>query len=103
LISKKRPVLPGDTAESSDALMTKKRPSVLQRLFSRLSPASRGNGGNLDLEQLTHLVRRYSIEQQQVPKDLEDLVAMKYLDSLPSAPEGHRFVVDRKTAEVRLD
>ena len=83
--------------------MTKKGPSMVQRVFSRLFKSSRGNGRNLDLDHLTRLVRRYSVEQQQVPKDLEDLVALKYLDSLPSAPEGHRFVVDRKTVEVRLD
>jgi len=72
---------------------------VISRLFSR-----REKGDNaIDLGHLTRLVRRYTLEQQQVPKDLLDLVALKYLPSTPVPPLGQRFVIDRKTVEVRLE
>ena len=83
--------------------MTKRAPSLMQRIISRLLSSPQGNGDALDLDHLTRLVRRYAVEQQQVPKDLEELVAHNYLKAIPPAPEGHKFVVDRKAVEVRLD
>jgi hypothetical protein len=71
---------------------------IISRMFDRLE-----NGGNGDLGQLTRLVRRYTVEQQQVPKDLADLVALKYLAEIPVAPQGQRFVIDRRKVEVRLE
>jgi hypothetical protein len=57
----------------------------------------------VDLEHLTRLLRRYSVEQQQVPKELGELVALNYLEAIPPAPPGRKFVVDRKRVEVRLE
>lgn len=57
----------------------------------------------MDLDQLTRLVRRYSVEQQHVPKNLVDLVSLNYLETLPTAPPGLKFVLDRKRVEVRLE
>ena len=73
--------------------------SVISRMFKRPATA----GASVDLSHLTRLVRRYTVEQQQVPKDLLDLVAHKYLASVPVAPKGQRLVIDRKTVEVRLE
>jgi hypothetical protein len=56
-----------------------------------------------DLGHLTRLVRRYTVEQQQVPKDLVDLVSLNYLSALPVAPSGQRYVIDRTKVEVRLE
>ena len=55
------------------------------------------------LDQLTRLIRRFSVEQQQVPKDLTELVALKYLEAVPPAPVGQKFVIDRWKVEVRLE
>ncbi len=76
----------------------------MKRVISKLihSPGKKGENG-IDLSQLTRLVRRYTVEQQQVPKDLLELVALKYLASVPVAPQGHRFVIDRRRVEVKLE
>lgn len=73
--------------------------SVFTAIFKRL----RKNGPSADLHNLTRLAQRYAVEQQQVPKDLDQLVALKYLDGLPTPPSGRRFVIDRTTVQVRLD
>ncbi len=57
----------------------------------------------VDLGQLTRLVRRYTVEQQQVPKELMELVAHKYIASIPIAPKGQKLIIDRKRVEVRLE
>jgi hypothetical protein len=69
---------------------------IISRLFNR-------SGNSADVRYLTRLVRRFAIEQQQVPKDLDDLVRLKYLTSVPTAPLGQRFVIDRKKAAVRME
>jgi hypothetical protein len=51
---------------------------------------------------LTQAVRRYGLEQRQAPRSLEDLVARGYLEHLPEAPKGQRFVIS-KDLRVYLD
>ena len=75
----------------------------MRRVISRLFNRPDKNGNAVDLGHLTRLVRRYTVEQQQVPKDLLDLVALNYLDAIPAAPQGQRFVTDRRRVEVRLE
>ncbi len=71
----------------------------MKQMLSRLL---RGENG-VDLGHLTKLVRRYAVEQQQVPKNLHDLVALKYLAAVPTAPAGQKFIIDRKKTEVKLE
>ena len=75
----------------------------MKRVISRLFNRSDKGESAVDLAHLTRLVRRYTVEQQQVPRDLLDLVALKYLDAIPIAPQGQRFVIDRRSVEVRLE
>ena len=74
----------------------------MKRMISKLFARSENNHNGVDLGQLTQLVRRYTVEQQQVPRDLLDLVARKYLAAVPHPPQGKRFVIDRKLVEVKL-
>jgi hypothetical protein len=75
----------------------------MREVISRLFKRPRDGQPTADLEHLTRLVRRYSVEQQQVPKDLKDLLTLNYLKAMPTAPLGQRFVIDRKAVEVRLE
>lgn len=81
----------------------KRRLLFLRQMLARILHTIRGEESAVDLEHLTRLARRFSVEQQQVPKDLNELVAHKYLAAVPPAPARRRFVVDRKTVEVRLE
>ena len=76
---------------------------MLRQLFSRLFCRPAHTNEVLDLRHLTQLVRRYAVEQQQVPKDLSELVALHYIETIPAPPQGQRFVIDRKGVEVRLE
>jgi len=72
---------------------------VISKLFNRHETEENA----ADLAHLTRLLRRYAVEQQQVPKDLLDLVTLKYLVSIPVPPQGQRFVIDRRRVEVKLE
>jgi hypothetical protein len=75
----------------------------MRRLVTRLLRRLREPEPKAELERLTSLVRRYTVEQQQVPRDLVELVARKYLAAVPVPPPGQRFVIDRTRVEVRLE
>ncbi len=47
------------------------------------------------LKDLTQLVRKYSVEQRQTPKNLDELVAKGYLSQIPEAPAGKKFAIDK--------
>ena len=53
------------------------------------------------LNELTQAVRKFGVEQRRVPKSLEEVAARGYLSSVPSAPAGKKFVID-KNLQVRL-
>jgi hypothetical protein len=55
------------------------------------------------VDRLTVILRRFTVERQQVPKDFAELVAMNYLEAVPQPPDGHKYVIDRKRVEVRLE
>jgi hypothetical protein len=48
------------------------------------------------LNELTQAVRKFGVEQRRVPKSLEEVVARGYLSSVPPAPAGKKFVIDKK-------
>lgn len=75
----------------------------MKRIISKLFLGLQERKATDNLEHLTKLVRRYSVEQQQVPTNLFDLVSLKYLEAVPIAPPGQKFVIDRKKVEVRLE
>ncbi len=84
-------------------MMVKESPFSVRRMFSWLFKRASENGSTADLDRLTRLARRFTVERQQVPKDLDELVVHNYLAEVPPAPAGQRFVVDRKAVEVRLE
>ncbi|MHB8522406.1 MAG: hypothetical protein ACYDH9_16825 [Limisphaerales bacterium] len=48
------------------------------------------------LAELTQLVRKYGAEQRQAPNSLDDLVTKGYLTSVPPAPNGKRFAINKR-------
>ena len=75
----------------------------MKQILSRLFQRSERGAAEVDPGHLTRLARRYAVEQQQVPRDLLDLVALNYLAELPVPPQGQRFVIDRMKVDVRLE
>ena len=47
------------------------------------------------LSQLTQVARRYAAEQRRAPKTLDELVTGGYLTSVPAAPAGKKFAIDK--------
>ena len=51
---------------------------------------------------LNQAVQQFSVAEGRYPKDLDELVAEKYLPRLPDPPYGMKFTYDAKTGEVKV-
>ena len=47
------------------------------------------------LNELTQVVRKYSVEQRRAPKSFDEIVGAGYLDRVPEAPSGKRFAINK--------
>ena len=56
----------------------------------------------LQLQVLDDIVQAWVMSKGTLPKDLEELVKAKVLNSVPPAPPGKRFVIDAKKGHVVL-
>jgi hypothetical protein len=69
------------------------------------SPASvqpvQADAGPL-LDQLTQVLRKYSVENRRVPASLDEVVAAGYLKGMPPAPAGKKFAIEPKKVQVIL-
>ena len=54
------------------------------------------------LTDLTKVLRRYSFEKRKLPQSLNEIVDAGYLQSIPEAPAGKKYVIDQKTVQVVL-
>ena len=59
--------------------------------------------GAVDLAGLTEAVRAYAKWKMRVPKDVNELVASKYLAEIPAAPPGRKYTINPSTLEVTLE
>ena len=58
--------------------------------------------GQIDLPALTVALREYCQWKMRIPKDLNELVASKYLTNLPAPPYGQKYAIDPTRIEVML-
>jgi competence protein ComGC len=72
------------------------------------TPSAAGTAGAPSADQvaatiadLTQAVRKFAVEQRQVPQTLDELVAKGYVNRIPAAPQGKKFVID-KNLQVHL-
>ncbi len=58
--------------------------------------------GQIDLPALTAALREYCQWKMRVPKDMNELVASRYLTNLPAPPPGQKYAIDGTKLEVML-
>jgi hypothetical protein len=55
----------------------------------------------VDLASLTKAIDMFQVDKGRFPKDLQELVAGKYIGQIPPAPAGMRIVYDPNTGTVK--
>lgn len=57
---------------------------------------------SVDLSALTKAIQMFQVEQGKLPKDLNELVTMKYIPKIPEAPAGQKIVYDATAGTVKI-
>ena len=60
------------------------------------------NDPNATLSALTQAVRKFTFERRQPPASLQELATAGYVQAVPPAPAGKKFVIDKKRMVVEL-
>ena len=76
-------------------------PSPTPNATPALVQPVQGDTGPL-LDQLTQVLRKYSVENRQVPKSLDEVVSAGYLKEMPAAPAGKKFAIEPRKVQVVL-
>ena len=56
----------------------------------------------IDLAELTKAIQMFEATEERLPKDLNELVSMKYIREIPKAPYGQKIVYDANTGAVKI-
>ncbi|MCS7337321.1 MAG: hypothetical protein NZ739_03675 [Verrucomicrobiae bacterium] len=88
--SKNGAARPGSHAEASSP-----RPADQLQKVAESDPAA-------VLAELTHALRKFSVENRRVPASLDELLRAGYLRAIPTPPPGKKFAIDPKRVEVVL-
>ncbi len=57
---------------------------------------------SIDLSALTKAIQMFQVEQGRLPKDLNELVTMKYIAKIPEAPVGQKILYDASAGTVKI-
>ncbi len=55
-----------------------------------------------DLSSINNAIQQFSAAEGRFPKDLDELIAMKYFPRLPAPPPGMQYVYDATTGKAGL-
>ena len=79
--------------------------SVVQPQAAKATPVSvqpvQGDTGQM-LDQLTQVLRKFSVENRRVPATLDEVVAAGYLKEIPPPPAGKKFAIEPRKVQVIL-
>jgi hypothetical protein len=56
----------------------------------------------VDVASLTQAIEMFNVQEGRYPKDLNELVQMKYIAKIPDAPYGSKIVYDAGTGTVKV-
>jgi len=56
----------------------------------------------VDVTSLTQAIQMFHVSEGRFPKDLNELVAQKYISKIPEAPYGQKIVYNPTTGQVSV-
>ncbi len=56
----------------------------------------------VDTAALTQAIQLFQVQEDRLPKDLNELVELKYIGAIPQAPQGKKILYDASTGTVKV-
>jgi hypothetical protein len=70
--------------------------------LSTITKAEHSAVKSVDVSAVTKAIQMFQVEQGRLPKDLNELVSMKYMPKIPDAPAGQKIDYDPNTGAVKI-
>jgi len=67
-----------------------------------LGKAKQASEKTVDVTSLTKAIQMFQVEQDRLPRSLDELVAMKYIAAIPKAPYKQKIVYDPNAGTVKV-
>ena len=92
----------GDGGGSSSGASSGNPATAPADYVGALGKAKQSAVKTVDVSALTKAIQMFQVEQGRLPKDLDELVAMKYIPKIPEAPVGQKIVYDANAGTVKV-
>ena len=91
----------GDSGSNSSGTPAA-NPASSSDYLSTITKAEHSAVKSVDLSALTKAVQMFQVEQGRLPKDLNELVTMKYILKIPEPPVGQKIDYDANAGTVKI-
>ena len=92
----------GDSGSGSSGASSGNPATAPADYLRSITKAQQNAVKTVDLSALTKAIQMFQVEQGRLPKDLNELVAMKYISKIPDAPFGKKIVYDADSGAVKM-
>jgi len=92
----------GDSGGSASGTSTNNPATASADYLSTITKAQHSAVKSVDVSSLTKAIQMFQVEQGKLPKDLNELVTMKYIPRIPEAPAGQKIVYDATVGTVKI-
>ena len=92
----------GDGGGSSSGTSSGNPATAPADYLSTITKAEHSAVKSIDLSALTKAIQMFQVEQGRLPKDLNELVTMKYITKIPEPPVGQKIVYDATAGTVKI-
>lgn len=95
----------GDSGGSKSAATNNTSGSVITAPVDYLGAIDKGQQHaikTLDVASINQAIQMFQVQEDRLPKSLEELVQMKYLPKMPEAPRGKKIVYDANAGTIKI-
>jgi PBP1b-binding outer membrane lipoprotein LpoB len=95
----------GDSGSKSTKATNETASSVITAPVDYLGAIDKGQQHaikTIDVASINQAIQMFQVSEDRLPKDLDELVTMKYLPSVPKAPRGKKIVYDANTGTIKI-
>ena len=92
----------GDSGSSSSGTSSGNPATAPADYLGTITKAEHSAVKSIDLSALTKAIQMFQVEQGRLPKDLNELVTMKYMGKIPGVPVGQKITYDANTGAVKI-
>src|SRR6185369_4325997 len=91
-----------DSTASQAAKNANEVASAPGNYLKTITDAEKSSEQKIDVAALNKVVQQFNVQEGRNPKDLNELVTMRYLGKVPEPPNGYKITYDATSGQVNV-